>query len=125
MLDVLLRAALPSTGKALSASLRKSPSPRSATMASSKQLGIALSAVLMVVALSSVPNQASAAPAQIVADLGAGWNLGNQMEANANGVPSETAWGQPTITQALIDKVKAAGFKTVRIPVSYLSHIGA
>ena len=57
---------------------------------------------------------------QIVADMGAGWNLGNQLEANANGYPSETAWGQPTVTQALIDKVKAAGFKTIRIPVSYL-----
>jgi endoglucanase len=76
-------------------------------------------------------NQASAiTPAplgtpQIVADMGAGWNLGNQLEANSNGTPSETAWGQPTITQALIDKVKAAGFKTIRIPISYLKYIGA
>jgi len=56
--------------------------------------------------------------------MGAGWNLGNQLEANANGYPSETAWGQPTVTQALIDRVKAAGFKTIRIPVSYLRNIG-
>ncbi len=62
---------------------------------------------------------------QIVTDMGAGWNLGNQLEANANGVPSETAWGNPTVTQALIDKVKAAGFKTIRIPVSYLGNIGS
>jgi endoglucanase len=62
---------------------------------------------------------------QIVADLGAGWNLGNQLEANANGYPNETAWGLPVVTQALIDKVKAAGFKTIRIPVSYLNNIGA
>jgi endoglucanase len=76
-------------------------------------------------------NQASADTAaqsnasQIVAEMGAGWNLGNQLEANANGYPSETAWGQPAVTQALIDKVKAAGFKTIRIPVSYLRHIGS
>ncbi len=63
--------------------------------------------------------------AQIVADMGAGWNLGNQLEANSNGVPSETAWGQPTVTQALIDKVKAAGFRTIRIPISYLGYVGA
>ncbi|WP_410571284.1 glycoside hydrolase family 5 protein [Amycolatopsis sp. cmx-4-61] len=63
--------------------------------------------------------------AQIVAEMGAGWNLGNQLEASSNGVPSETAWGQPTVTQALIDKVKAAGFRTIRIPVSYLNYIGA
>ncbi|MFB9237697.1 cellulase family glycosylhydrolase [Plantactinospora siamensis] len=61
---------------------------------------------------------------QLVTDMGAGWNLGNQLEANSNGVPSETAWGNPVITQALINKVKAAGFKTIRIPVSYLGKIG-
>ncbi len=61
---------------------------------------------------------------QIVAGMGAGWNLGNQMEATNNGTPGETAWGNPTVTQGLIDKVKAAGFKTIRIPVSYLNHIG-
>src|SRR3954464_10757888 len=62
---------------------------------------------------------------QLVADMGAGWNLGNQLEANANGIPSETAWGNPVVTQALIDRVKASGFKTIRIPVSYLGDIGA
>ncbi|MEU4694786.1 cellulase family glycosylhydrolase [Actinoplanes sp. NPDC023714] len=62
---------------------------------------------------------------QLVADMGAGWNLGNTLEANVNGVPSETAWGNPVVTQAFIDKVRAAGFKTIRIPVSYLGHIGA
>ncbi|KJK42723.1 cellulase [Lentzea aerocolonigenes] len=96
-------------------------------MASKKHIGICL-ALLLTVAVSGLPDRASAATpdaAGIVADLGAGWNLGNQLEANANGVPSETAWGQPTITQALIDKVKASGFKTIRIPVSYLRHIGA
>jgi endoglucanase len=62
---------------------------------------------------------------QLVADMGAGWNLGNQLEANSNGVPSETAWGNPVVTQALIDRVKASGFRTIRIPVSYLGNIGA
>ncbi|MEU4424409.1 cellulase family glycosylhydrolase [Actinoplanes sp. NPDC024001] len=62
---------------------------------------------------------------QLVADMGAGWNLGNTLEASINGVPSETAWGNPTVTQAFIDRVRAAGFKTIRIPVAYLNHIGA
>ena len=53
-----------------------------------------------------------------------GWNLGNQLEANSGGTPSETAWGNPTITEKLIKEVKAQGFKSVRIPVSYLSKIG-
>jgi endoglucanase len=72
----------------------------------------------------SRPSGAQASAAQIVADLGAGWNLGNSLEANSNGYPSETAWNNPAVTQTLIDKVKAAGFKSIRIPVSYLRHIG-
>ncbi|MDQ0746461.1 endoglucanase [Streptomyces africanus] len=89
-------------------------------------------AVLLAVAASvygaahqaSADTAAKSSASQIVADMGAGWNLGNQLEATTNGYPSETAWGQPTVTQALIDKVRAAGFKTIRIPVSYLGYIG-
>jgi endoglucanase len=74
---------------------------------------------------SSSPSTITGSAAQLVADMGKGWNLGNQLEANSNGIPSETAWGNPVITGALIDRVKAAGFKTIRIPVSYLGKIGA
>lgn len=63
--------------------------------------------------------------AQLVAGMGKGWNLGNQLEANVNGRPDETAWGNPVVTGALLDRVKAAGFSTVRIPVSYLGTIGS
>lgn len=62
---------------------------------------------------------------QIVFEMGAGWNLGNQLEASLSGTPNETAWGNPAVTQTLIQKVKAAGFKTIRIPVSYLNNIGS
>jgi endoglucanase len=62
---------------------------------------------------------------QLVADMGAGWNLGNTLEASNNGIPSETAWGNPVVTQAFINRVKAAGFKTIRIPVAYLANIGS
>ncbi len=60
----------------------------------------------------------------ITAAMGMGWNLGNQLEASSNKVPNETAWGNPTITEDLIKAVKAQGFNTIRIPVSYLSKIG-
>ncbi|MQM24203.1 cellulase family glycosylhydrolase [Glycomyces albidus] len=89
-----------------------------------------LSAVAVGLSVASWPPPASADTmtqlnaSQIVAEMGAGWNLGNSLEANANGVPSETAWGNPAVTQALIDRVQAAGFDTIRIPVSYLNHIG-
>ena len=59
---------------------------------------------------------------QIVFEMGAGWNLGNQLELSSNGTPSEST---PNVTQASIQKVKAAGFKTIRIPVSYMNKIGS
>lgn len=62
---------------------------------------------------------------QFSQNLMPGWNLGNQLEANSGGTPSETTWGNPVITEKLIKQVKAQGFKSIRIPVSYLSKIGA
>ncbi len=47
-----------------------------------------------------------------------GWNLGNSLEA----LPEETSWGNPRATQDLMNAVKAAGFKSVRIPVSWDAH---
>lgn len=61
---------------------------------------------------------------EITKAMGMGWDLGNQLEASNAGIPSETAWGNPVITEDLIKKVKEQGFKTVRIPVSYLLKIG-
>mgnify|MGYP004581537153 FL=1 len=62
---------------------------------------------------------------QFSQNLMPGWNLGNQLEANSGGTPGETVWGNPVITEKLIKQVKAQGFKSIRIPVSYLSKIGA
>ena len=61
---------------------------------------------------------------EITEAMGAGWNVGNQMEASSGGTPVEDAWTQVTITERLIRTVKREGFKTIRIPVSYLSKIG-
>lgn len=55
--------------------------------------------------------------------MGAGWNVGNQLEANSGGKVGETLWGNPEITQELISAVADAGFTTVRVPVSYLDRI--
>lgn len=57
-----------------------------------------------------------------------GWNLGNSLDATTNdgtnqGTGTETAWGMAVTTQAMIDAVRAAGFKTVRIPVSWHNHV--
>ena len=61
---------------------------------------------------------------QMLEKFGLGWNLGNQMDAYNNSVSAETAWGNPKATQATFDKVKGAGFTTVRIPVTWMGHIG-
>ncbi len=69
-----------------------------------------------------VPNDG---PAWTVSDkLGIGWNLGNQFDAHANEVSGETVWGNAKATQATFNKIKAAGFSTVRIPVTWMGHIG-
>ena len=57
--------------------------------------------------------------AQTVAgQMKVGWNLGNTLEA----ICSDSAWGNPTPTLALINAVKAAGFNTVRIPCAWDCH---
>lgn len=62
---------------------------------------------------------------QIVYDMGAGINLGNQFEAvNTDGYPSETAWGNPVITKELVKQIHDSGFNTIRLPVSYFLRIG-
>lgn len=52
-----------------------------------------------------------------------GWNLGNTLDANTiGGLDSETCWGQPMTTPQLMEFVKASGFTSVRIPVSWGKH---
>jgi endoglucanase len=58
---------------------------------------------------------------QIVNQMKVGWNLGNSFD----GSPNETSWGNPATTQAMIDAIKAEGFNTIRIPVTWQSHLGA
>ena len=56
--------------------------------------------------------------------LGLGWNLGNQLDAHNNGISGETFWGNPMVNQNLFDAIAKAGFKSVRIPVTWMGHIG-
>ncbi|MGM1022439.1 MAG: cellulase family glycosylhydrolase [Bacillota bacterium] len=51
-----------------------------------------------------------------------GWNLGNSLDATG---ADETSWGNPRITQALIQQIAAQGYKSIRIPVTWDKHIGA
>ncbi|WP_055524820.1 cellulase family glycosylhydrolase [Streptomyces graminilatus] len=67
-------------------------------------------------AAAPVPDNAMSA----VAAMQPGWNLGNSLDA----VPDETSWGQPRTTKVLLDKVRAQGFNSIRIPVTWYGHQG-
>ncbi|WP_163398475.1 cellulase family glycosylhydrolase [Flavobacterium fluviatile] len=57
----------------------------------------------------------SSTAVQLAAKMKLGWNIGNTLEATG----SETAWGNPKVTKALVDLVKANGFNAIRIPCSW------
>lgn len=48
-----------------------------------------------------------------------GWNLGNTLDAPSG----ETGWGNPPVTKKLIRQIAAEGFKSIRIPVTWINHM--
>ncbi|MBQ7158290.1 MAG: glycoside hydrolase family 5 protein [Treponema sp.] len=71
----------------------------------------------------NVPFHTEISAIDVVRDMRCGWNLGNTLDANAkSGMESEMSWGQPETTKQMIDAIAAAGFKTIRIPVSWANH---
>ncbi len=58
---------------------------------------------------------------QLSTQMAPGWNVGNSLDA----VPAETSWGNPPVSQQLMNAVKAAGFKSVRIPVTWNQYADA
>lgn len=61
----------------------------------------------------------SSTAAELAAKMKMGWNIGNTLEA----IGGETAWGNPKVTKALIDLVKANGFNAIRIPCSWNQYV--
>jgi len=56
---------------------------------------------------------------ELIADMGAGWNLGNTMDGHTGFTPNETVWQNVKTTKKLIRSVHDLGFHTVRIPVTW------
>ncbi|MCQ2155867.1 MAG: cellulase family glycosylhydrolase [Bacteroidales bacterium] len=64
--------------------------------------------------------------------LALGWNMGNHFDAffNYPGAgerflwPDETCWGNAKCTRQTFTKLRAAGFKSIRIPITWLNTIG-
>jgi endoglucanase len=50
--------------------------------------------------------------------------LGNTLDSFSGDIGSETVWGNPPVNQELMNGVKAAGFDIIRIPVTWMGHIG-
>lgn len=105
-----------------------------------KTKNIFLAALVMTLALATTPCHAkefgSSSAAQIVDSMKFGWNLGNTLDAFANGnekngwagkkdlgIETETAWFQPMTSQAMIHGIKEKGFSSIRIPISWHDHI--
>ena len=60
---------------------------------------------------------------QLASLMKVGWNLGNSLDAYGNDpATSETSWGNPVTTKAMIDSVAKAGFNAIRIPVRWYPH---
>ncbi len=59
-------------------------------------------------------------PMAIVAAMQPGTNIGNTLDA----IPDETSWGNPPISEALLDHLRAQGFKSVRIPITWSNRHG-
>lgn len=64
-----------------------------------------------------------------VQDMGIGWCLGNTFDAytegevNGAGLECETMWCGAYTSEEVIEAVQAAGFRTIRIPVTWRNHV--
>ncbi len=64
-------------------------------------------------------------PADLIAEMTTGWNLGNTFDSyGTKGVAAETSWGNPKTTKEMIDAVHAKGFDLIRIPTTWMDHMG-
>jgi endoglucanase len=59
---------------------------------------------------------------RVVAAMQPGWNLGNTFDAIG---ADETAWGNPRVTRELLANIRAQGFRSIRIPVTWGQHQGS
>lgn len=64
--------------------------------------------------------------AELLAQMGMGWNLGNTFDAHGGPDPekAETSWGNPATTREMIAAVRHQGFRTLRLPVTWSEHLG-
>ncbi len=59
-------------------------------------------------------------PEEAAKNMSPGWNMGNTLDA----IPTEGAWNNPPSEEYIFDDIKKAGFKSVRIPITWQYHMG-
>lgn len=83
---------------------------------------------LMLSVISTTQAQEFESAKDAVKNMGVGWNLGNTLDAcsgGAQGLESETYWGQPVTKPELMKMMKEAGFSAIRVPVTWYNHMDA
>jgi endoglucanase len=100
--------------------LRSTLSRRLVALAGAAALAISYAAVPGEAAAAHRPGRPLTAQATVAA-MQPGWNLGNTFDAVG---PDETAWGNPRVTEEFLENLKAQGFKSIRIPVTWDQHLG-
>ena len=93
-----------------------------------KFIGLILSAVVMISMFAIIPSASaeefSKTSFDFVQQMTTAINLGNSFDGSVDKA-DETAWGNPKITEELIDAYKTAGFDTIRLPVTWVKAIDA
>ncbi|MBR3928091.1 MAG: cellulase family glycosylhydrolase [Clostridia bacterium] len=90
---------------------------------------ITLLAILFSFPFAQAENDFSKDAWAIVEDIKCGFNIGNSMDAYDTteigdvGLSSETCWGNPAISKALIDAIASTGVNAVRLPVTWYNHM--
>lgn len=88
-----------------------------------------LTICMFIVTAGALQAQSFESATQAVKNMGVGWNIGNTLDANGNGVQqgleSETYWGQPYTKPELMKMMKEAGFGAIRVPVTWYNHMDA
>ena len=81
----------------------------------------------------AVPINKSISAMDLAKKMECGWNLGNTFDARDNwskltfprndGLKSESFWGEEKTTESIIKAGYEAGYKTIRIPVTWCNHL--
>ncbi len=89
-------------------------------------ISAAVAAVITLNSLSFTAFAADKTPQQIVEDMRLGWNLGNTLDSFGGGsdpTAAENYWVHVITDKKMIDDVKAQGFNTIRVPVTWYEKI--